>query len=146
MAKTVKVLRVVAKRDGFRRAGMEFGAVPTNIPLDTLSQDVLTVLRNDPSLVAFEVNMVIGDDGQLRDAEPGKDGLPTLAQLDARKASLDELGAELMRRAQAQGARDNALQQREQAVADGEAALAAKAADLDAKAAAMADKPATAKK
>lgn len=53
----IKVLRVVAKRDSFRRAGVEFSAEPKDLPLETLSEDARQAILADPSLVAHEVEI-----------------------------------------------------------------------------------------
>lgn len=38
-------LRVIARRDGFRRAGRSFSAEPTEIPLDELTREQIAQLR-----------------------------------------------------------------------------------------------------
>lgn len=56
-AKTVKALRVLARRDGFRRAGREFGHNPTDIPLSELNKAQIEQLKGDPSLLCVEVDI-----------------------------------------------------------------------------------------
>lgn len=50
-----KVLRIRAKRDGFRRAGMAHPATPTDHPLDALTADQVEALKAEPMLVVEEV-------------------------------------------------------------------------------------------
>lgn len=54
-----KVLRVVARRDGFRRAGIAFGAQPTDLPLGALTQAQIDAIKSDPMLVATEVEIEV---------------------------------------------------------------------------------------
>lgn len=58
---TIGVLRVVAKREGFRRAGRAFGAAPTDIPLDQLNKAQLEQLKSDPMLVCVEADIKAGE-------------------------------------------------------------------------------------
>ncbi len=53
MAK-IKVLRVVSRSASFRRAGRQFTATPTDIPLSELKADEREVIENDAELVAYE--------------------------------------------------------------------------------------------
>lgn len=50
-----KVLRITAKRDGFRRAGIAHPAQPTDHPLDSLSDDQVEALKAEPMLVVEEI-------------------------------------------------------------------------------------------
>ncbi|WP_104565845.1 hypothetical protein [Ralstonia mannitolilytica] len=134
MAKQVKVLRVIAKREGFRRAGMEFGSVPTNLPLDSLSDDAHKAIKSEPNLVTFEVVMQLHEDGSLEDLpqtdvgelDKRKDELDAKAkQLDEYAATLHALEIQLKQRQESLDARDAALQAREAAVAEAEKAKAA---------------------
>lgn len=56
MAK-IKVLRVVARTDSFRRAGFQFSAEPKDIPMDTLSKQQLAAIVADGLLVATEIEV-----------------------------------------------------------------------------------------
>lgn len=58
----IKALRVVAKRDSFRRAGYEFTAESKTIPLAELSKDAHAAIMADPSLVAHEVEIDTDDE------------------------------------------------------------------------------------
>lgn len=58
----VTVLRVISKRDSFRRAGYQFSAEPTDIPITDLSKDQRAAIDDDPSLVAYETDIDIPDD------------------------------------------------------------------------------------
>jgi len=57
--KKIPALRVVAKREGFRRAGRRFGAEPQEIPLSELKKPEIEMLKNDPSLVTHEVEIEV---------------------------------------------------------------------------------------
>lgn len=57
MAKKIKALRVVAKREGFRRIGRRFGGEPTDIPLTELKDDEIKALTSDPGLVCVETTV-----------------------------------------------------------------------------------------
>jgi hypothetical protein len=46
-----KSLKVIARPERFRRCGREFGAEPTLIPLDELSEDELATLQAETKLV-----------------------------------------------------------------------------------------------
>lgn len=56
MAK-IKVLRVVARTESFRRAGFQFSADPKDIPMDTLSKQQLAAIVADRTLVATEIEV-----------------------------------------------------------------------------------------
>ncbi len=56
-SKAVKALRIVAKREGFRRAGYEFGQEARDIPLADLEKEQIEQLKNDPSLLCVEVGV-----------------------------------------------------------------------------------------
>lgn len=60
-AKTVKGLRIAAKRDGFRRAGHEFGREAKDIPLADLKKEQIEQIKNDPSLLCVEVDIAVAD-------------------------------------------------------------------------------------
>ncbi len=51
-----KALRVIAKRDGFRRAGRVFGADPVDVPLTDISEDQYVALTSEPMLVTYLVD------------------------------------------------------------------------------------------
>ena len=57
--KKVAALRVVAKRDGFRRAGRRFGAEPTDIPMSELKKAEIEALKGDAGLVVHEVEIEV---------------------------------------------------------------------------------------
>lgn len=44
------VVRVVAKRDGYRRAGRAWTVAPTELPVEALSVEQLAGLQADPNL------------------------------------------------------------------------------------------------
>lgn len=56
MAK-VKALRVVSRASSFRRAGYQFSAEPTDIPLDDLKKEQISAICSDSALVAYEVEI-----------------------------------------------------------------------------------------
>ncbi|MCH4576480.1 hypothetical protein [Achromobacter xylosoxidans] len=61
MAEKIKVLRVVARTDSFRRAGYQFGAEAVDIPMDELTgaqgKKKLDAIMADPNLVANELDV-----------------------------------------------------------------------------------------
>ena len=61
MAEKIKVLRVVARTDSFRRAGYQFGADAVDIPMDELTgaqgKKRLDAIMADPNLVANELEV-----------------------------------------------------------------------------------------
>ena len=78
MAK-IKVLRVVARTDSFRRAGFQFSAEPKDIPMDALSKVQLAAIVADGALVATEIevdedDLNVGDDttGESDQTPPAK--------------------------------------------------------------------------
>lgn len=142
--KKVKVLRVVARKDKFRRAGFEFGSDPKNIPLDTLHHHQLSAIKGDPNLVSVEAEVVIDEDGrevldptvladQVGEAEArlrewavelnDRENALTVreAELDNRAQSLDGREADLAER-------ESKIKSREEAMASADAAASASAA------------------
>lgn len=59
------ILRVIAKRDGFRRAGRTFGSEPVDIALSELSDKDYAALTTEPMLVAY-----LGDPDQAEAEDP----------------------------------------------------------------------------
>jgi hypothetical protein len=57
MAEKVKGIRVLARRENFRRAGRVFGSQPTDIPVADLKRGELERLRADPSLLVVDVEI-----------------------------------------------------------------------------------------
>lgn len=51
---TIKVLYVVAKREGFRRAGFAFGSERTRLVLDDLTPEQIKQLKEERMLVVTE--------------------------------------------------------------------------------------------
>jgi len=62
---TIRVLRVVAKREGFRRAALVFGSQPRDIPLDALTVAQRAAITRDPMLLATEVEVEIADQAEV---------------------------------------------------------------------------------
>jgi hypothetical protein len=52
-----KGLRIVAKREGFRRAGHQFGSQAVELSLADLTSEQVEQLRNEPMLVVTDVDM-----------------------------------------------------------------------------------------
>lgn len=52
--KTIKVLHVVAKREGFRRAGFVFGSDRTRLVVDDLTAEQIKQLKEESMLVVTE--------------------------------------------------------------------------------------------
>lgn len=61
MAK-LKVLRITAKRDGRRRAGIDHPASPVDHPLDAFSKAQIEQLMADDQLVVQETEIDVPDD------------------------------------------------------------------------------------
>lgn len=53
----MKMIRITAKRDGFRRAGIAHGKAPTDYPAEAFTADQLEQLRSDPMLTVEDVEM-----------------------------------------------------------------------------------------
>lgn len=53
----MKVLRITAKVDGFRRAGMAHPAAATDHPIDSLTEDQIKALKGEPMLVVEEAEV-----------------------------------------------------------------------------------------
>jgi len=53
-----KVLRVVAKIEGFRRAGRQFGTKAVDIPLSVLTGKEVRALKHEPHLICTEIDPV----------------------------------------------------------------------------------------
>ncbi|WP_316154723.1 HI1506-related protein [Cupriavidus sp. BIC8F] len=136
--KKVKVLRVVSRKDKFRRAGFEFSADPQNLPLDTLSADQLAAIKGDPSLVAIEAEVVIDEEGNVVEAPQGEgtDAEPSQAEIAQAKAHLQEWANELNKHANELTVREDQVKAREEALAAAEAALTDREAGVAAREAA----------
>ena len=52
-----KGLRIVARKDVFRRCGRTFGAEAVTIPLADLTQEDVTALKDEPQLVVVDVDI-----------------------------------------------------------------------------------------
>lgn len=57
--KTTTVLRVKAKSGTFRRAGIQFGAEPQDLPLEALSEAARAAIVNEPMLVSETVDVPV---------------------------------------------------------------------------------------
>lgn len=51
----VKALRVVSARNGFRRAGMQFGTEPVTLAVEDLTQEQVAAIINEPMLTSVWV-------------------------------------------------------------------------------------------
>ncbi|WP_043112816.1 HI1506-related protein [Solimonas flava] len=58
---TQKVLRVTAKREGFRRAGITFGSASVDLPIADLKKEQIEALKSEPMLVAVEAEAEIAE-------------------------------------------------------------------------------------
>ena len=58
-AKTEKVLVIVSKREGFRRAGHAFGAEAVTLRVVDLSKEQVKMLKNEPMLVVTQTERKI---------------------------------------------------------------------------------------
>jgi len=53
----IKALKVISRRDSFRRAGFEFTGEAKTLPLDELTDDQVEALKTEPLLVVNEVEI-----------------------------------------------------------------------------------------
>jgi len=80
----IKFLRITARHDGFRRAGIEHRATPVDHPLDSLTKDQIAQLKGEPGLVVIEVEI----DGPAEGASEGSaDQAPAPKKAAAPKAA-----------------------------------------------------------
>lgn len=56
MAK-VKIIRITARKDGFRRAGMAHSTTPTDHPADSITKEQLAALKAEPMLTVQELEV-----------------------------------------------------------------------------------------
>ncbi|MCK9514087.1 MAG: HI1506-related protein [Pigmentiphaga sp.] len=61
MAK-LTILRITAKRDGRRRAGIDHPASPVDHPLDVFSKEQIEQLKSDDLLVVQELEIDVPDE------------------------------------------------------------------------------------
>lgn len=85
MSKKHPALKVASLKEGFRRAGHEFGAVPKTIPLAALHPDAHAAIVADKSLVVVETAVHLSDEDAA--ALPHRDA----AHVSAALASIDTL-------------------------------------------------------
>lgn len=57
MASSKKALKIISSKQGFRRAGFVFGKEPVEIPLEDLTKEQITNLKNEPMLAVSEVSI-----------------------------------------------------------------------------------------
>lgn len=57
MSTLIKALKVVAKAEGFRRAGRAWSTKPTTVPLAELQAEQVEALHAEPALVVTEVDI-----------------------------------------------------------------------------------------
>jgi hypothetical protein len=69
MNKTEPLIRITARRDGFRRAGIAHSARPVEYPLSRFSDAELAALEAEPMLVVERVDLTHNPEG-----ESGKEG------------------------------------------------------------------------
>jgi hypothetical protein len=80
----MKSLKVISRKDGFRRAGYVFGAVPVEIPLDVLSAEQIEALKAEPQLIVVETD-VAQTEAEQQDPEETK-GAPETGRKGGKKA------------------------------------------------------------
>jgi hypothetical protein len=66
-----QVLRVVAKADRFFRAGYQFGSTPVDLPLEEVSEESKALIRAEPMLVAYVVDLDKAD-AEVKPVEEAK--------------------------------------------------------------------------
>ena len=52
----MQIIRIAARKDGFRRCGLAHSASPTDYPSDRFSSEVLDQLKAEPMLVVQELD------------------------------------------------------------------------------------------
>jgi len=53
----MKIIRIISKKDGFRRAGKAHPAEPMDYPADAFDKDQLAELQAEPMLVVQELDV-----------------------------------------------------------------------------------------
>lgn len=69
MSEKIKVLVVGAKRNGYRRAGLQFGESAASIPLSALTSHQVKELRTDRMLTSREADAVVLLDAEHEDLQ-----------------------------------------------------------------------------
>jgi hypothetical protein len=67
------MIRVTAKSDSFRRAGLAFGREPRTFQAGELTDEQLAILRDEPALVVDEVEDA-GESGAGEGSKAGRGG------------------------------------------------------------------------
>ena len=67
-----KVIRIVAKKDGFRRCGVAHRDTPTDYEIGHWSEEQLEILRSEPDLLVAETE--VEDDTKAAGSSGGKGG------------------------------------------------------------------------
>ena len=58
--KTTQVLRVTARSASFRRAGIQFGSTPVDVPVKDLKREQIEAIKSDPMLIVVETEVAEG--------------------------------------------------------------------------------------
>lgn len=66
---TGKGLRVLAKREGFRRAGFCFGSAPVDVALSDITEEQEALLRDEPMLLLVDIDLPDAQAESTGDAE-----------------------------------------------------------------------------
>ena len=82
-----KKLQVVAKKDGFRRAGFVFGSEATILKTDDLTEEQITALKEEPNLVVVEFS------GDKPDTKKAADEVE--ARANAAEAKIEKITSDL---------------------------------------------------
>jgi hypothetical protein len=61
------MIRIISKKEGFRRCGIAFSGTPVDYPNDTFTAQQIAALEAEPMLVVMEVP----DDPETNDSETG---------------------------------------------------------------------------
>jgi hypothetical protein len=114
VSEQIKVLRVSARRNGYRRAGLHFGETAASIPLSALTSHQVKELRTDRMLAtetADAVVLLVGEHAELERRSAIADELVALLPADFTwTRSPVEYVANLVEQLRVQTARANALQ------------------------------------
>lgn len=66
MSEKITVLRVGAKRNGYRRAGLLFGETAAAIPVSTLTKHQIKELEHDRMLAVEKADVIVVDEAELK--------------------------------------------------------------------------------
>lgn len=87
-----KKLQVVARTEGFRRAGFVFGAEPKILIVDELKEEQIAALKTEPNLIVVEYT---GDKPGGAAPTDNKEATKAVAAAEARAAEAEKRASQL---------------------------------------------------